>query len=318
MGQLFVEGWAPEYGSPYETDDALADEGKVDETVEIAGSWTPIAGVDDGITTVAVVDGVRRVDARLTIDEPGGPIPGICGSYGVGAVIWDREARVSEFAEIQVERLAVFGNGKGAPIPADGPLVYRSESIPDSDPGLLIKRFHDAMRKAEARLSERLAQTGVFVVADGPINNLSATEKVGYVKSHRAPYLSETHAPIIGRVRAGERTPLFVIGRGGQYERYSWYQRLADLAGGHSWSGVVRGEVSSALRLDQAVAIANRTTALLPLLASEAHVDPRAPQNLVPIAALERELRRRLGDAGFVYRALRAAVAADNLESRDG
>ena len=236
----------------------------------------------------------------------------------MGAVIWDREARVSEFAEIQVERLAVFGNGKGAPIPADGPLVYRSESIPDSDPGLLIKRFHDAMRKAEARLSERLAQTGVFVVADGPINNLSATEKVGYVKSHRAPYLSETHAPIIGRVRAGERTPLFVIGRGGQYERYSWYQRLADLAGGHSWSGVVRGEVSSALRLDQAVAIANRTTALLPLLASEAHVDPRAPQNLVPIAALERELRRRLGDAGFVYRALRAAVAADNLESRDG
>ena len=318
MGQLFVEGWAPEYGSPYEADDALADQDKVDESVEVDGPWSPIVGVDDGIDRVAVVDGVRRIDARLTIDEPTGPIPGICGSFGVGAVIWDRVARRSDYAEMQVERLAVFGNGRGAPIPTDGPIVYRSESVPDSDPGALIRRFHGAMRKAEAKLSERLAQSGVFVVADGPINDLSATEKVGYVKTHRAPYLSEHQAPIINQVRAGERTPLFVIGRGGQYERYSWYQRLADISGGHSWTGIVRCEVSSALSLDQAVGIANRTTAILPLLASDPHVDPRAPQNLVPIAALEKELRRRLGDSAFVYRALRSAVAATNLETQDG
>jgi hypothetical protein len=318
MGQLFVEGWAPEYGSPYETDDALADEAKVDETVEADGPWVPIPGVDDGVDRIAVVDGVRRIDARLTIDEPSGPVPGICGSYGVGAVVWDRAATSSVFAEIQIDRLAVFGNRAGAPIPADGPIVYRSESVPDSDPGALIRHFHGAMRKAEARCSERLARSGLFVVADGPINDLSATEKVGYIKSHRAPYLSEKRAPVIGRVRAGERTPLFVIGKGGQYERYSWYQRLADLPGGHSWTGVVRCEVSSALRLAQAIGIANRTTALLPLLASQAHVDPRAPQNLTPIAALERELRRRLGDSGFVYRALRTAVAAENREAGVG
>ena len=36
MGQLYVETWAPEYGSPFETDDALADDAKVDEAVEIA------------------------------------------------------------------------------------------------------------------------------------------------------------------------------------------------------------------------------------------------------------------------------------------
>lgn len=318
MGQLYVEGWAPGYGSPYEADDAIADRDKVDETVEVDGPWAPIGGVDDGVAKIALVDGVRRVDARLTIDEPEGPIPGICGSYGVGTVIWDRVKPASEFGEMHIERLAVFGNGKGAPIPAGGPITYRSVSVPDSDPGALIKRFHGAMRKAEAKLSEELAQSGIFVVADGPINDLSATEKIGYIKSHRAPYLSERRAPIIGRVRVGHRTPLFVIGHGGQYERYSWYQRLADLPGGHSWTGIVRCEVSSALSLEQAVGIANRSAAVLPQLASEAHIDPRAPQNLVPIAALERELRRRLGDPAFVYRALRAAVAADNLESRDG
>ena len=314
MGQLFVEGWAPEYGSSYESDESLADHDKVDESVEVGGTWAPLPGADDGIGRVAFVDGVRRVDARLTIDEVDTPVPGICGSFGVGAVVWDRTTPQSTFLDLLVERLAVFGNGQGAPIPGRGAIIYRSESIPDSDPGMLIKRFHSAMRKAEARLSEKLAQSGLFVIADGPINDLSATEKVGYIKSHRAPYLSPQNAPVIGRVRAGQRTPLFVIGRGGQYERYSWYQRLADLPGGHSWTGIVRCEVSSALTLDAAIAIADRTTALLPLVGSEAHVDPRAPQNLVPIAALERELRRRLGDPAFVYRALRAAVA-DSVEA---
>lgn len=311
MGQLYVESWAPEYGSPFESDDALGDHDKVDESVEVDGVWAPLVGRDDDVAAVAFVDGVRRIDARLTLDDPDGPVPGICGSYGIGAVLWDRRQSCSEYADLRVDRLAVFGNGRGAPVPAGHPdIVYRSESIPESDPGLLIQKFHGAMRKAEAQLSEALAQSGRFVVADGPINDLSATEKVGYIKTHRAPYLSPQRAPIVSRLRAGERTPLFLIGRGGAYPRYSWYQRLAELAGGHSWTGVVRCEVSSALAVEQAAAIADRTAALLPLVASEGHIDPRAPQNLVPIAALERELRRRLGDSGFVYRALRSAVAA--------
>jgi hypothetical protein len=165
------------------------------------------------------------------------------------------------------------------------------------------------MRRAEAVLSEELAQTGLFVVADGPINDLSATEKVGYIKSHRVPYLSDARSGIMGMLRAGERTPLFLIGKGGAYPRYSWYLRLADVPDGHSWSGIARGEVSSRLDLGTARRVADRTTALLPAVASAAHIDARAPQNLVPIAALERELRRRLGDPGIVYRALRSVAA---------
>jgi hypothetical protein len=56
------------------------------------------------------------------------------------------------------------------------------------------------------------------------------------------------------------------------------------------------------------IVMADRSAAVLPLVASEAHIDPRAPQNLVPIAALERDLRHRMGDRGLVYRALREAV----------
>ena len=91
------------------------------------------------------------------------------------------------------------------------------------------------------------------------------------------------------------------------YQRYSWYLRLTDV-GGHSWTGVVRCEASGALPLREVVGMANRTAAVLPAVASPLHLDPRAPQNLVPIAALERELRHRMGDAAMVNRGLRAAV----------
>ncbi len=311
MTRLYVEGWSPDYGSPFDPDDNLAEPGKVDESVEISGTWEPIAGVDDGIERVAFVDGVRRIDARLTLDEAAGPIAGICGTFAVGAVCWDRRVPKSEIERFRIDRMAVFGHGRAVPIPVAGPqLAYRSEAVADVDPQALIQRFHGAMRKAEAVTSEELAQGGAFVVADGPINDLSATEKVGYVKTHRAPYLSEERAGVVGRIRTGQRTPLFLIGKGGAFPRYSWYLRLADLPGGHSWTGVVRAELSSHLPLDVAVRVANRTTAVLPLVASLPHVDPRAPQNLVPIAALERSLRRRMGDPAFIHRALRSAVMA--------
>jgi hypothetical protein len=306
MAKIYVEGWAPEYGSPLTTDQEMADADRVDTTVEVGGDWSPIAGHDDAIERVYFVDGVRRVDARLTIDDPEGPVAGICGSLGVGAVLWDRIARRSEVARAEIDRIAVFGRGRAAQVPVAGPrLSYRSESVPDPDPGMLVQHFHGRMREAEAALTEELAAAGEFVVADGPINDLSATEKVGYVKTHRVPYLPPERMHIIGEVDAGERTPLFTLG---QYRRYSWYLRLARLRGGHSWSGVVRCEVSGAVGLEAARRIADRTAAVLPLVASEAHLDPRAPQNLVPIAALERDLRRRLGDPRLVYRRLREAV----------
>ena len=54
--------------------------------------------------------------------------------------------------------------------------------------------------------------------------------------------------------------------------------------------------------------LADLTARLLPPLASTPHKNPRAPQNLVPIGGLERELRHRLGDQQLLYRSLRAAV----------
>lgn len=306
MARIFVEGWAPEYGAPLDPDEALAPaEGSVDETVETV-DWTPRAGADDGVARLAFVDGVRRVDARLVLEDPVvGPVPGICGTFAVGAVAWDRRAPQAEVVHERVERWAVLAGGRAEVFPPVGlHPPYATMATPDHDPDGLIRALHSAMRTAEGQVATALAAE-CFVIADGPLNELAPQPAVGYVKTHRVTYLSPERNAVVGRLAPGERTPLFTIG---DYRRYSWYVRLAPVPGGHSWSGIVRCEVAASLPLAEVRTLADRTAALLPIVASEPHVDPRAPQNLVPIGALERQLRHRMGDPGLVLRALREAV----------
>jgi hypothetical protein len=308
MVRMFIEGWSPEYGAPIDPDDRFdPTEGSVDAEVE-RSSWEPLDGVDDGVTRIAFVDGVRRVDARLVLEDPNlGPIPGICGSFAVGAAVWSRPERRTEIAEARVERWAVLAGGRSEQFPSvdlDPPLL--TTTTPADDPANLVWRLHTLMRKAEGTCATRLAESGCFVVADGPLNELAPQPTVGYVKSHRVTYLSSERNAVVRQLTPGQRTPLFAIA---DYKRYAWYLRLAHVLGGHSWSGIVRCEASGALPKDDVRALADRTAAILPGVASEPHLDPRAPQNLVPIGALERALRHRMGDPGLVLRALRGAVA---------
>ncbi len=112
---------------------------------------------------------------------------------------------------------------------------------------------------------------------------------------------------VIAALGPGERTPVFVTQT--SWSRYSWYLRLP-YGTGHPWAGVVRLEAAADLAIEQVTALADRTAATLPRFASQPHRDPRAPQNLLPIAGLERALKRRLGDAGLMERRLRQAAAS--------
>jgi hypothetical protein len=306
MARIFVEGWDPGYGTPLDQDDALAPaEGSVDPHVE-RDAWEPIEGVDDGVDRIAFVDGVRRVDARLTLDDPvAGPTPGLCGTFAVGAAVWDRAVPRSEVTAVRVERWAVLAGGRTEQMPpvAIDPGVATT-TCASEDPARLMIELHTKMRRAEGETATALAADG-FVVADGPLNELTAHPTVGYVKSHRVTYLEPEQNAVVAQLAPGQRTPMFSIG---DYKRYSWYLRLARFAHGHSWTGIVRCEVSGQLPKAEAATIADRTAAVLPIVASEPHVDPRAPQNLVPIAGLERTLTHRMGDRRIVYRALREAV----------
>ena len=95
---------------------------------------------------------------------------------------------------------------------------------------------------------------------------------------------------------------------GTSWDRHAWYLRLPCLPGS-PWAGIVRVECSADLSTADVVALANASQVTLCRYASAEYKDTRAPQNLVPIAGLERELRRRLGDPRVLHRALRAASA---------
>ena len=306
MSRLVVEPWAAEYGGPLDFD---TDSGEAPEIVPGGeGPWEPLSEPVSVPPVVTFVDGVRRPDARLTVDDGTGqlPIPGVAGSYAVGAVRWYPQERRSEFTEVRVERVAVCGDGASIDLPPVGPgLVYAAMSSPERSLDSLVQTFHGAMRIAEADLAEDLAKAGYLVFADGPLNILSELPKVGYIKTHRVSYLPGDLIGIIARLGQGERTPFFRIP---DFKRNSWYLRLRDIADGHAWSGIVRCEVAHALGDAKTVELANISTAILPLLASESFRDPRAPQNLVPIAGLERELRRRMGVAPLIHRFITEAT----------
>ena len=143
-------------------------------------------------------------------------------------------------------------------------------------------------------------------MVDGPLGSRRVLPgTVGYVKTHHVSYLPAALRGVVGALEAGERTPVFCVGD--RFARHSWYLRLPGEVS-HAWAGVVRCEAASDVEVAAAIALADRMAVVLPRYASTAHKDPRAPQNLFPIAGLERELRHRLGDPLVIQRALREAA----------
>ena len=308
MARLYVEDWSPEYGAPFESDpDTLPSEVVVDTAVEVRGAWEPLPGRDDGVRQIAFVDGVQRLEARLTLDDPDtGPLPGICAAYAVGASVWDRDAGRSTFASISVSRLAIFGDAVLPDFSVVPGLDYRVEATEARDIPSFTAVLGGRRNRSETDLVARIADPDCFVIKDGRIDDVGPQNAVGYIKSHHRTYLSAPESKVIAALRAGQRTPIFAMTE--KFNRYSWYVRLADIPHGHSWSGIARVEAPEAIGIARARVLADRTAALLPLAAMPMYLDARAPQNLVPIAALEKELRRWLGDQALVQRALRAAI----------
>jgi hypothetical protein len=151
--------------------------------------------------------------------------------------------------------------------------------------------------------------TSDLLIVDGPLKDRQHLPRaLGYIKSHHATYLPPELNAVVGALAPGQRTPAFHMGT--SWDRHSWYLRLPGPKGA-PWSGVVRIECPATLPVDEVTRLAGLSQRCLGRFASAAYKDSRAPQNLYPIAGLERELRRRLGDAQLLYRALREASRPD-------
>ncbi len=315
-----VESWAPEYGAPAEGvgDDPLAEaDVHVDPWVEAAeAGWAPRA-VSPGVEAarrVLFVDGVRRVEANVwIIGADGGSRRGICASYAAGAVRCDTTAGL---VDARVRRGLFAAASPSGDDPTDVGLAPITTRVGDfavrpsasDDPDDLTLLLQRCMGELEAEVASAAVPDVDLVVLDGPLRAGVGDERaVGYVKTHRRTYGPPRVGEVVTALQPGQRTPLLLVDR--HRPRYTWYVRLPGEVT-HGWSGVVRVEVAAHAPVAAAAARADLVTRTLPRFASVPQKDPRAPQNLVPIGGLERELRRRLGDPALLYRALRLASAA--------
>ncbi len=318
-----VDPWDPSYGQAF-TEDMDA-QGFAETSAELnldlevqADRWHPVDPPDRlaAPDTLLFLDGVRRIDARIWVHgaDPQ-PAPGIAASYAAGLVCCNGSVAngPATITGVAVER-GLFTGAKDAADIESRHANYPARVAAGAGMDKLSLALQQQLGEAEVQLALlfRAAHPDAndLLVVDGPLRGRSHLDRtIGYIKTHHTAYLPAKQARTVTLLAPGQRTPAFTMGT--SWRRNSWYLRLPGAASAQApWSGVVRLECSADLPTAEVTRLAGLSARLLPPLASSAHKDPRAPQNLVPIGGLERELRRRLGDQQLLYRSLRAAASA--------
>ncbi|MGY1635434.1 hypothetical protein ACI78V_02120 [Geodermatophilus sp. SYSU D00742] len=322
-----VDGWDPSYGTSLELEDADlgASTARIDVDVERpAADWAPLDPPADQARPAAVlfVDGVRRVEARVWIDDVSAAGPAteasaaICASYAGGVVCCCKEGAHLLTVDARRGLFTIAAHAVDVTTYAGTYTACRtapSEGMPLSVTlsSALQQRLAGVEMEVAVTARSQLAGHGVdgedLLVIDGPLRGRQHLPRaIGFIKSHRAAYLPAELHSMVGALGPGQRTPVFLMGT--SWDRHAWYLRLPCRPGA-PWAGIVRVECSADLPAAEVVGLADLSQLTLCRYASDEYKDARAPQNLYPIAGLERELRRRLGDPRLLYRALRVAAA---------
>ncbi|MBH8566596.1 hypothetical protein I8748_31340 [Nostoc sp. CENA67] len=275
------------------------------------------------------IDGRRRLDAALVGGNDNTIIYGVFGTIAVGAVVVDRtipKASYLEEPKIDVHRVVGFSGEQEAvktlipcPLGSKAELLYEPfNSKFDNTPEVRRVIVQNAMLDAEEQLIGKLnvKDADTLVVRDGPLRYKSPTSTLGYIKTMHKQFLPEKYAGFLWKLLPGQRTPIFEIKDSKDRSKYSWYLQSGDAQhspqrfGYHDLHGIVRLELSNKIDIERVKEIANQTCYLIPYYASHPSRDPRAPQNLAPVSALEQELGRQMGDAELIKRRLQCFLAS--------
>lgn len=320
MVQLRADPWRPDMGAGAEVshDDDLATP-FVDPGVETADWSRPISPESCDPETFFFVDGVMRTELRVLATNGTRKAWGAMGSYLAGAVCCDGKARFVCEDEPVGRALILGGRVETAPVEVQAPggrLVYQPHAVADDSPTSLRIALQRLMLRYEQRVAGRLGKEGI-VFADGPLHpspEQKGVTVVGVVKRMVKAYLVDEQRDLLPHLRPGQRTPLFAVGNK-VVDRYAWYIRLLPPEPAwHELAGLVRCEVGMELGAGKAAEIADIVACHLPVFAGRPGVDPRAPQNLTPVGALEQRLKHRLGNSTFVNRALTAHLAEGHAD----
>jgi hypothetical protein len=321
-----VDPWDPSYGASVETDLGPSDLVPHPDVERPRDEWAPV-DPSPGVAppeAVLFVDGVRRTDAQVWVDEGDAPSPALCASYAAGVVCCCADG--AHLVSARVER-GLFGtHPDGADVVTwagtygfehttgqrgTAPAQVLSQGVQTRLAALELTVAVEA--REHSRGSDLVVVDGQLRGAVGPPGAGPLPRTLGFVKTHSRTFLPPDLNPVVAALRAGQRTPVFRLAPAGEDDplltRFTWYLRLP-CPPGSPWAGVARVECSGQVPVAEAVALADTSQVTLVRFASTAYKDSRAPQNLFPIAGLERALRRRLGEPALLYRALRSAAHA--------
>lgn len=292
-------------------DPSEAETAPVDATVE-GVAWRPLTPRASSGGELAFIDGAQQVEAWLTITAGDDPeaVPGAAFAVAAGAVLAG-SGRPATIEGLCVRRSILTVGERLLELPPTGGFSWEPRTGAAREATGIARRVGQFRQELELSLAERMSHPDRLVVLDGRLSFLrdAAGPVVGAIKSHHRMYLPSEEARTVIALGVGQRTPLFAIGE----DRLSWYQRLPG-AGCAGWAGILRGEVARSVGTAEAQRLADRATAELPRFAGRPHRDPRAPQNLSPIAGLESHMRRRMGDRRLALRAVRRAALAARID----
>ncbi len=282
-------------------------------------SWKPIKGKEIKDIRIGFVDGVRRTENIVYLEDPNDMtvVEGAFVSIGAGALVLDL-GRINSFEEAlknaQIKRYFLLRDKIEIGTPTIKFVVGKGEIRfkVDTANKELSPYVNDLMADLEMQVSETIYMSKEvdLLITDGTLHSKAKVKSlpfVGYIKKHRKIYLYPEHIEVLRKLKVGERTPIVLIhsqptteGKGlEQFDKFTWYIKLNDSEG---LSSIARLEVPANLGIERTIEIANITATLIPKFASTEFNERRAPHNLLPIKYLENYLRRRLGSQSLIRR----------------
>ena len=336
--KLRLDPWAAEYNTAFHADtSAHTEKTNVNASFEVAqADWHAIKPPESHILwdDLLFLDGSRRIEARVLLENEQAEVAfGALGTYGVGVVSCCANlSRRATFIDLHahgmqnVNRICVLSSGHSLPdfklLPNMrsqlGQLEYRVVSSSERDADAVIRRLQVEMLNAEQLLASRLVEAfpNALIICDGPRPfGLKETNVIGYIKTIHDVKVGKSQLELIRQLEEGERSPIYLIETDDKQRQYfEWFLRLRDPRPWlYSLAGMVRLQAYAGANPEEtfetAQIIADWSCLNLRAFASRQHQDPRAPQQLLPIRALENELGRRMGHPQVVRRRITQFLA---------
>lgn len=322
--KLRLDPWETEYNTSYVAEATLVKNPNIETAIEYK-EWQAISPncnlADDLYNEFLFIDGSRRIEARVLLEDKNKQIAfGALGSYGVGVVsCCSTGLRQATFLKWQIKRICVLSGGhsidnlelKQAIDKHLGDLHYEVISSKERDADAVLRKLQFEMLNAERLLSSSLVDSypQALIINDGPRPRIGFEPNVlGYLKTVHSMPIGSKQLKLIRQLEQGQRSPLYLVkGQDATQDYFEWFLRLRDPHPWlHSLAGMVRLQAIAGKephkRLDKVRELADWLALKLGHFASQQHQDPRAPQQLLPIRALETELRRRMGNMQIIRR----------------